>query len=471
MNVQFPDVIFQIAETVEEQGGRALLVGGIVRDILLNLPPKDFDFEVYGISPDRLEAILGSLEPDWMDIVGRAFGVLKVRFEDLDIDVSIPRRESKVGAGHKGFEVAGDPTMSPEEAARRRDFTINALAMDPISGEILDFFGGQKDLANGILRATDPERFRDDPLRVLRAMQFAGRFSFAVEPATLAICREMVRQPEFAALPSARIGEEWYKLLLKSPRPSVGLQIGLSTGAFKILHLELAALVGVPQDPEWHPEGDVWTHTTMTVDAAADIVRREGLKEDDALVIMLGALCHDFGKASTTAFVEGRWRSRGHEEAGVTPTCLFLARMEFGKEIEARVAPLVADHLFPAHTAGEAGEVAIRRLARRLHPATVRELVWVSEADHRGRDVSWDGFPTGDELLRRAEAMDIVSAQPQRLLQGRDLIRLGWVPYTGRSQDGIKFQPILDAVFEAQIKGNITTLEEALEMAKSLVEN
>lgn len=454
--------MLRVANAINREGGRSLIVGGGVRDALLGLHPKDFDLEVYGVEPDRLDSIVDSLEPTWKDVVGKSFGVLKVRFGEDDIDISIPRRESKSGSGHKGFQVIGDPTMTPEDAARRRDFTVNALAMDPFTDEVLDFFGGQKDLSRGILRATDPERFRDDPLRVLRTMQFAGRFGFTVEKGTLSICREMAQKPEFANLPAARIGEEWSKLLLKSPKPSVGLEIGLETGAFNVLHPELAALVDVRQDPKWHPEGDVFKHTSMVVDAAADIVKREGLKGDDALTVLLGALCHDFGKTATTQFIDGRWRSLGHESAGKAPTASFLSNMGFGKNIESRVAPLVANHLFPIHAAGDANDAAIRRLARRLQPATIKELVWVSEADHRGRGVPWDGFPAGAALLKRAEEMSISVSGPKPILMGRHLMdELHWEP-------GKYFGKVLKDIFEAQIDGRITKFDEALEMARSL---
>ena len=459
---QFPEIVTRIARAAEGEGGKALLAGGVVRDTLLGLPTKDFDFEVYGIETERLAPMLDGLAPQWIDTVGASFGVLKARFGEWVVDVSVPRKDSKTGVGHRGFEVSGDPWMSPLEAARRRDFTVNAMTMDPLTGELFDFFDGQGDLQRKVLRATDPQRFGDDPLRVLRAVQFAARFDFSLDPETVEVCRTMVTEPEFAALPSARVGDEWRKLLLKSARPSVGLRVGLEIGAWQVLHPELAALVDCPQDPTWHPEGDVWVHNNMVVDAAADIVRREELDEDGALVIVLGALCHDLGKPATTEFIDGHWRSRGHEGAGVALTRSFLSRMEFGKDTEERVERLVADHLFASTHAGMATDPAVRRLSKRLAPATIRELVLVSEADHRGRDIPWDGFPAGPALLAQAERLSVQQSAPQPLLMGRHLIdELGWQP-------GPHFGPVLAAVEEAQIQGKVTTLEEALEMARSL---
>ena len=466
---QLPEFIPRITLAVAAQGGQTHLVGGVVRDVLLGIPPKDFDLEVFGIEPDRLESLLRSLHPSWMDLVGEFFGVLKLRFGESVVDVSIPRRDSKVGTGHRGFEVTSDPAMSPKEAARRRDFTVNALAMDPLTGEILDFFGGRDDLDNRILRATDTERFRDDPLRVLRAVQFAGRFGFEVEPRTVAICREMVDQPEFAALPGARITEEWRKLLLQSPKPSLGLEVGLATGAWQVLHSELSDLVDCPQDPVWHPEGDVWVHTGMVVDAAADIVRREELEGDDALAIMFGALCHDLGKPAVTRYLanksgEVRWRSYAHEAAGVGPTRSLLSRMEFGKDVEERVIKLVAHHLAPSHMfdgGRTPTDAAVGKLARRIDPATLKELVWVAEADHRGRTLPDDGFPAGAGLLERAGRLGVSAAAPKPLLMGRHLVDLGWTP-------GPAFGPVLASVYEAQLEGTVTTFDQAIGMAQEL---
>jgi tRNA nucleotidyltransferase (CCA-adding enzyme) len=454
----------RIARATEEEGGQARLVGGVVRDSLLGFRSGDFDFEVYGISADRLAPMLHALSPQQMDTVGASFGVLKAKFGDIEIDVAIPRIDSKAGSGHRGFEVMGDPSLPPEEAARRRDFTVNALSMDPLTGEIFDFFDGRADLERRVLRATDPTLFRHDPLRVLRAVQLAARLDFSVESGTIDLCREMVREPEFVSLPSSRIGDEWRKLLLKSRRPSVGLNVGLEVGAWQVLHPELAALVNCPQDPMWHPEGDVWTHTNIVLDAAADIIRREKLEINEGLLIMVSALCHDLGKPATTELIDGRWRSRGHASEGVTPTQAFLLRMDFGKKFESKVVRIVRNHLFPAMQAGKSTDVAVRYLSKRLDPATIQELVLVAEADHRGRDAPRDGFPAGAALLFQAEGLTVRQAPPQPILLGRHLIdKLGWKP-------GPHFGPILVAVEEAQIEGRVTTLEEGLEMARLLAE-
>jgi tRNA nucleotidyltransferase (CCA-adding enzyme) len=252
----------------------ALLVGGFVRDTILGLESKDVDVEVYGVGAGRLEALLDRLFSERVNKVGRAFSVFKVHLAgSSELDLSIPRRESSTGPGHRDFVVRGDPGLSPAEAARRRDFTCNALAADPLTGELLDAFDGLGDLERGLLCATDPRTFVEDPLRVYRAVQFAGRFGFGIAPDTHALLSAMVARGELLHLPRERVTEELRKLLLKSPRPSVGFELLRTLGILERHQPELAALVGCPQDPAWHPEGDVWTHTMMVLDAAAGIVR------------------------------------------------------------------------------------------------------------------------------------------------------------------------------------------------------
>lgn len=460
----FPDAIMRIASAVRKHGGSAFVVGGSVRDMLLNLPPKDFDIEVYGVNPDDLEAMIRGLNPEAINVVGRSFGVMKATFGDLEIDISIPRRESKVSSGHRGFQIQGDPNLPYIEGARRRDFTINAMMMDPFTGDILDFFGGQDDLARGLLRRVDAKTFSDDPLRVLRAVQFASRFGFRIEDNTFFVCRLMVNS-ELVSLPASRIGEEWRKMLLRSENPSVGLSLGRDLGIWSILHPDLIALRGIQQDPNWHPEGDAWAHSLMALDVAAQIVRREELEGDDALVILLAALCHDFGKASTTKASGGNLISHGHDAAGVEPTQRFLSQLMVASSIQNRVTRLVAEHMFSAsHRHGETTDSAVRRLSRRLAPATIQELAWVMEADVRGRDCEpQEGrLEASQELVQRARTLEVAEGSLQRILMGRHLIEhLALVPSP-------QFGEILKAVEEEQIAGRVTDLESAIEAAQKV---
>ncbi|MCA1815835.1 MAG: hypothetical protein LC746_05400, partial [Acidobacteria bacterium] len=247
-----PDKITALARAVREAGGRALLVGGCVRDALLGRQPKDWDVEVYGVEPARLRALLEKFGR--VDAVGEAFTVYKL---GRSLDVSLPRRERKQGRGHRGFVIEGDPAMSFEEAARRRDFTINAILFDPLTREHIDPFGGQTDLKNRILRAVAPETFVEDSLRVLRAAQLAARFELEVDAATVELCRSI----DLTDLPAERVWGELEKLLLQAERPSVGFDWLAKLNATPRLFPEVQALVGVPQDSEWHPEG--WDLTAV----------------------------------------------------------------------------------------------------------------------------------------------------------------------------------------------------------------
>ncbi|MHA2263542.1 MAG: CCA tRNA nucleotidyltransferase, partial [Candidatus Thorarchaeota archaeon] len=281
----------QIAHEIDKMGGRAFLVGGSVRDSVMGIEPKDFDVEVFGVSPEDLVDLLRQFGK--VDTVGASFGVIKLWAGGQDFDFSTPRRESKMGRGHKGFLVALDASLSPEEAAERRDFTWNALMQDIITGQIFDFFGGRADIAARIIRATS-EHFMEDALRVLRGMQFSARFEMEVEPETAASCGAMF--DEFDTLAVERVWAEFEKWAVKGVAPSFGLRFLEETTW--ISHFpEIEALLGLEQDRGWHPEGDAFEHTCQSVDIAAEIATREGLSAEDRMVIVFGALCHDFGKA------------------------------------------------------------------------------------------------------------------------------------------------------------------------------
>lgn len=435
--------VLDISEAVKETGGRVLLVGGSVRDMFFGRISKDFDLEAYGLEPTKLEEVVRRFGQ--VSDVGRAFGILKISFgEGIDVDISLPRKDSKIGVGHRGFEVKADPNMSIAEAARRRDFTINSMAADPLTSELYDPFGGLKDLRERCLKITDSERFRDDPLRVMRALQFIGRFGLSLDKESAKIIQEMT--PQLKELPKERIMEEWKKLLLKSQKPSLGLAAGMSLGVFKEIHPEFPPLAETPQEQEWHPEGDVWVHTLMSVDEAAKIVHQENLETDKAVVVLLSSLCHDLGKVTTTEFKEGRYVSHGHEAAGGEPTKKFLASIGIDNLTREKVVKIVTNHLTPAMfyidevvRGRKVSDGAIRRLAKRIYPATIYELTLLAEADHRGRGsfedpeipgqlLLPDGFPAGPWLLERARDLDVEKSRPVDLIRGRDLLNFGYKP-------------------------------------------
>jgi tRNA nucleotidyltransferase (CCA-adding enzyme) len=447
------DVAIAIAELVREQGGRALVVGGWARDCLLGRPSKDVDLEVYGIPAPELRALLEAIAP--VNVVGESFTVYKV----ANVDVALPRRESKSGFGHRGFDVIGDPDMTPEEAARRRDFTINAIAWDPLSDTYIDPFDGRTDLLERkLLKAVDPRTFGDDSLRVLRGVQFAARFELAMDPGTKALS---LRIP-LDDLPPERIWAEIEKLLLLPARPSIGFTLALEIGVIDRLFPELKALVGCPQEPDWHPEGDVWIHTLMVIDQAR--TRIDDLDRPQQIAVMLGAVCHDLGKPLTTALLDGRIRSIDHEQAGVAPAHAFLDRLNIetigGFDVRHHVIGIVAHHLKPHaffKSATPVGEGAFRRLAQRVD---LELLVRVARSDCLGRAGDFDCSGI-DWFLERARALGVEHRAPDPIVKGRHLLELGVLPGPGMGA-------ILRTIYERQLDGAFTTLEGGLELAREL---
>jgi tRNA nucleotidyltransferase (CCA-adding enzyme) len=448
-----------IAETVRHAGGRALVVGGWTRDRLLQRPSKDVDIEVFGIPQEQLPLLLqavGRLEP-----VGQAFPVYKVITGDgVDIDVALPRRESKQGSGHKAFKVEGDPAMPLAEAARRRDFTINAIAWDPLTGEYDDPVGGRLDLERRLLRAVDLTAFGDDSLRVLRALQFSARFEFTLDDGTAAVCRSIPLDD----LPAERIWGEFEKLLLHAHRPSIGLALGLELGVIERIFPELRALVGCPQEPEWHPEGDVWTHTLMVVDQARAM--NGDLDRPRLVTVMLGALAHDLGKPPTTQVIDGRIRSLDHEQAGVAPATSLLDRLNVhsldGFPVREQVLGLVAHHLKPGmfFKAAHVSDGAFRRLSAKVDMELLARL---ARADCLGRTGAFD-CSAMDWFIERARALGVEERPPEPLLLGRHVLALGLSP-------GPRVGEILSAVYERQLDGEVVTLEQAIDLARRLLES
>jgi tRNA nucleotidyltransferase (CCA-adding enzyme) len=450
-----PELVQDIARAVRAEGGRALLVGGWVRDDLLGRASKDLDVEVFGVEAARLAALLARFGR--VDTIGESFTVYKIG----DIDVALPRRESKTGKGHKGFSVQGDPDLSIEEAARRRDFTCNAMSQDPLTGELIDPFGGRRDLESRLLRAVDPATFADDSLRVLRALQFAARFELTLDERTQALCRSLPLDD----LPSERVWGEIEKLLLHARRPSIGLALALELGVIDRLLPEVKALVGCSQEPEWHPEGDVWVHTLMVVDEAR--ARIDGLERGPAVAMMLGALCHDLGKPATTAVIDGRIRSPGHEEGGVAPATAVLDRLNVhsldGYDVRRAVLGLVAHHLKPSafkKSASPVGDGAFRRLAQRVD---LELLARFAKADCHGRTGTFD-CSAMDWFLERAHALGVEHAPPAPLVLGRHILVLGIPP-------GPRVGEILKVIYERQLDGAVTTVDEGLRLARAVIDS
>jgi tRNA nucleotidyltransferase (CCA-adding enzyme) len=441
-----------IANAVRSAGGRALIVGGWVRDRIMGHPSKDIDLEVFGIDGAPLRDLLARFGS--VNTVGESFTVYKV----AGLDVSLPRRESKTGRGHRGFTVTGDPSLPLAEAARRRDFTINAISWDPLIAEYLDPFDGRGDIGRRLLRAVDASTFGEDSLRVLRAIQFAARFEFALDEGTKALCRAIPLDD----LPSERIWGEIEKLLLRPRRPSIGFSLALELGIVTRLFPELAPLVGCPQEPEWHPEGDVWIHTLLVIDEARK--RIDGLPHPQQVAVMLGAVCHDLGKPSTTAIIDGRIRSMEHEEQGVPPASALLDRLNVhtmqGYDVRRDVLGIVANHLKPGmfyKSDPRAGDGAFRRLAQKVD---LELLAYVAKADCEGRGGGFD-CSAMDWFLERARQLGVEHAPPDPLIKGRHLIALGVKP-------GPRLGEVLRDVYERQLDGTVPDFESAFALAREL---
>jgi tRNA nucleotidyltransferase (CCA-adding enzyme) len=442
----------KIALAISDAGGRALCVGGFARDRLLRRESKDLDIEVFGIPQAALQTLLKSLGR--VEPVGQAFPVYKLG----DIDVALPRRESKTGRGHKGFTVEGDHTMSFEEAARRRDFTINAIGWDPLTDEYLDPFNGRGDLERGVLRAVDPATFADDSLRVLRALQFAARFALAPDEQTARICRSIALDD----LPAERIWGEFEKLLLRAPRPSIGFALARELGVIHQLLPEMEPLYDCRQDAEWHPEGDVWIHTLMVIDKARELNADLQGDRPRLATIMLGAVTHDLGKPATTATIDGRIKSPNHEAMGVEPATAILDRFNIntldGFDVRTQVLGLVAEHLRPMafyKSRDTVTDGAFRRLALKVD---LELLVRFARADCAGRTGTFDC--SGIEwFFERAKSLGVEHQPPAPLLLGRHLLELGVQP-------GPRMGVILRAVYERQLDGEVTELATALEVAR-----
>ncbi len=456
---KIPENIIDLAEIVKRLGGRAMLVGGCVRDKMMGRETTDYDVEVYGVEPGELRGILEKFGR--VDAVGEAFTVYKI---GAHLDVSLPRRERKVGRGHRGFVIEGDPSMSFEEASRRRDFTVNAILEDPLTGEIVDCFDGRSDIGRKLLRMVSRETFPEDSLRVLRAAQFAARLNFKIDSETADLCRSI----DLTDLPHERIWGEFEKLLLKAERPSIGLQLLYELRIADQLFPELTALVGVPQEPDWHPEGDVDVHTMMVVDEARKLI--DDLDRARQLTVMLAAVCHDFGKPSTTEFRDGRIRSLAHDEAGVEPTISFLDRLGIhtldGFDVRQQVVQLVRFHLTPGmFFKNPPGDGAFRRLARKVD---LDLLYRVAKADSLGRNPDWlppeKRFDAAAQewFIGRVRDLKIEHAAPKPILLGRHLIELGLTPSP-------LFKSVLDEVYEKQLDGSATDLETAISIAREII--
>ena len=466
IQLQIPEVVQKISNLVAQAGGNSLLVGGAVVDAIRGSEPKDWDIEVYGLGYDRLCEIFADLGPKK---VGKQFGIVTLSRElcdGHDIDVNVPRRDSSIGVGHKDFDVQLDPNMTPIEAARRRDFSINSMSIDLGTMELVDPFGGFGDLVNGVLRATDPATFIEDPLRALRAMQLLARKAKTVDSATMNLIRGML--DTFPHLPKERVFEEFRKLLLKADRPSVGLEF-LRESGWLVHFPELYNLIGCEQHPEWHPEGDVWVHTLEVTDASACI--RDRIDSDWLEPFVFGAMLHDVGKPETTVTpqmvasgaspAERLFTAYGHDQAGMAPAETFLRRMTNQKNLIDRAVTIVGEHMQPYNLfTGNAKGSAWKRLHNKIR---LDVIGWMSLCDCCGRPDRHIGDPDLEHDVSKhcfSRFSDLGVGPIEPLLMGRHLMAAGLSP-------GPSFGAPLRMAYEAQIDDESLDVDSLLAIALS----
>ena len=411
---QDKEFVTDLAKCVANLGGRTYYVGGYVRDMILEKPNKDIDIEIHGISQDDLVKLLKGYGR--VDIQGKSFGVLKVK--GYDVDISQPRRERKTGDKHTDFSVEVDPFMGTEEAAKRRDFTMNALMQDVLTGDIIDHFGGMQDIRDKTIRHVNDKTFKEDPLRVLRAAQFSARFGFSIAPET----KEIMSKLDLSNLPRERINEEMKKALLKSEKPSMFFDALKETYQLGRWLPEVKALIGCPQNEHFHPEGDVYNHTMMVLDNLAKY-RDEA---DNPYALMLSGLCHDFGKPLTVTWDEEKQihRNLGHEKAGVVPAKDFLKRVAPSNDIRDYVLQMVEWHDRPlALYNGQSSETKTNRLFDSMkHPNGLILLTCADRTTASDKDIEEYKHWLSDRLDKYEERMKF----PE--VTGEDLIEMGMKP-------------------------------------------
>ena len=445
-NQTFPEAVLQVCHVLQEAGGEAWLVGGCVRDLCLGLEPKDWDIEVFGIFEDRLELILKKLGR--CEHVGKHFGVYKLWVSHLEIDVALPRRERKTGDGHKGFTVEVDPSLKPEVAVLRRDFTLNAMMLNPLNHTLLDFHRGLQDLHDKRLKHVSPA-FAEDPLRPLRAIQLAARLGCTLDQKTASLCHDLF--DEAHTLPMSRVWQEWLKWSA-SDKPSLGLKALKDMGWDK-LYPELKAMQECPQDHGWHPEGDVWVHTSMVVDEAARLAKERALRGQDKVVLLFAALCHDLGKPVTTeVLADGKIVCPNHGAAGVESSMDFLNRIGVPKWLKKAVAPLVREHV--VHFASKLTDESVRCLAYRLQPVSIYLWEMLTEADACGRHPAPPERPAL-AWLKRAERLQVANAPAIPIITGKLLLLQGL-------KSSVYMGKLLDAAYQAQMRGDFNDKASAL---------
>lgn len=453
MTPGIPEELNKVINHLHEFGARCLLAGGGVIDHVIGVPITDWDIEVYNISYSVLSELLTNFGSP--NLVGKSFGVIKIHIGKLNCDFSIPRKDNRIGKGHKAFTIDLLPDLTPAEAARRRDITINSMYLDLHTMEYIDPFNGLEHLKEGRIKATDPETFIEDPLRVLRIMQLLPRKGKFVDPATIELCQSML--DDFDTLAKERIYEEFKKLLLKAKNPSAGLRF-LDDCHWLTKFPGLYNLKDCPQNPLYHPEGSVWDHTMLVIDQAAR--QMVHLPEDWRLPYMLGMLCHDMGKPATTN--RETFTAYGHENVGVGIAKQFLEQMTDEYDAITKATQIVAMHMRPFSL--YTSKAAIGAWRRLHNHVPLQILAYVTKADAQGRSNEPDGIavPEFDVCLTYAREFGEDKIRP--VLMGRHLIERGHKP-------GSDFTAMLDRAFQYQLDTGCEDIEQLYAVAANKTAN
>jgi len=413
--IDYPNKLDIIFDKLDKFNIKSIIVGGYIRDKLLNLDSKDIDIELYGInSLQELETILEEFGD--VNSVGKSFGVCKLQFEELDIDFSLPRTDSKVSEGHRGFKIRTDSSLDFKTASSRRDFTINAMGYDVKEKKFLDPFNGKSDIKNALLRAVDILKFDEDPLRVLRTVQFSSRFNFTLSEELHLKCSEMIQNSVLDELPKERIFVEIQKLLLKSTKPSIGLSLLKELGGF-IYFKELASL-----------SKHEFNRLLERIDYLAKLkIENKNRK----LALFLTLMCSNLSQEKSL---------------------IFLTSLTDKKELLSEVLSMHKYKETPELNTLE--DYDLYRLAIFVN---IESFIYFYESLHLG-----EGIQTINRLRDRAKELNIFNHKAEALLQGRDLIALGLKPST-------EFSKLLNEAYEAQINSLFASHKEALIWLKKRV--
>jgi putative nucleotidyltransferase with HDIG domain len=414
-------------------GHAAYLVGGCVRDLLLGRRPDDFDVAT-DAPPERILKLFPKAGE-----IGAHFGVVQVREEQATVEVATFRSDSQYVDGRHPETVRYE--SDPRKDALRRDFTINAMFLDPETGQVLDFVGGQRDLESGVVRTVGEarERFAEDHLRMLRAVRFAARLGFQVEEETMAAVRQL--RDRIHLVSAERIRDELSRILTEGGARR-GFELLYESGLLAEILPEVAAMRGVEQPPEFHPEGDVWTHTLIMLESM----------HEPTLTLALGLLLHDVGKPPTFQ-VTDRIRFNGHAELGAEMAVRIMNRLRFSSDEIRQVESLVANHL----RFKDVRNMRESTLKRFLRMERFEEHLELHRLDCASSHGLLDNYHFVREKLAETPPDKL---RPPRLLTGRDLIEAGYQP-------GPQFAKMLEAVETAQLESRVQSLEDALELIRS----